>query len=101
MRHRTRRRQTHDPLQPLAVASWLVVRDRCRQALKSRELGAGVDLRVILAHERDLRTAAGWTCEEIGNRCSFFFCEQAGTRLQIGIERYHPDDPGPMHSDPC
>jgi hypothetical protein len=99
MRHGTRRRQSHDPLQPLLVASWLVVRDGCRQPLESRELPAGVDLRRILTQERAGRTTAGWNCEEIGRYCSFFFCERTGVRLQVGIERFHPDDPGPMHSD--
>jgi hypothetical protein len=45
--------------------------------------------------------AAGWACDDIGPRCTFYFCERTGERLQVGIERYDPDGPGPPgHCDP-
>jgi hypothetical protein len=100
MRHGTRRRQSHDPLQALAVPTWLVVRDQFRTAVESRRLEARTDLRHTLTCERDLRIAAGWRCEEIGRYCAFFFCERGSRRVQVGIERYHPDEAAPMHSDP-
>jgi hypothetical protein len=98
--HRMRRRSFPDPLQPLTVPTWLVTRNAHRQALDSRELAAGADLRAILVQARDERLAAGWACTDIGPAVGFFFAERAGERLQVSIERYDPSGPGaPGHSD--
>jgi hypothetical protein len=85
MRHKTRRRGGHDPFTTLSVQSWLTVRDRARQPLECQEVAAGADLRAVLDAARASRLAVGWRC---------------GERVQVAIERFHPDDPGPMHCDP-
>jgi hypothetical protein len=88
----------HDPLQ---VPTWLVVRNKHRQPLEWRRLAAGADLRAILGCETDQRITAGCARNDIGPRCTFFFCERAGERVQVGIERYDPDGPGHQaHSAP-
>jgi hypothetical protein len=94
-----RRRQRYDPLQPIAQTCWLVVRDRHRHAVEVRAIPAGTDLHATLNGARDERIAVGWSCTEIGRSQGFIFCERAGERLQIVIERFHPDDPVPAHSD--
>ncbi|HTC44780.1 MAG TPA: hypothetical protein VK696_07015 [Steroidobacteraceae bacterium] len=94
-----RRRQLYDPLQRLAQSCWLVVRDQHRQAVEVREIPAGSDLRTTLNSARDERIGAGWNCTEIGRSLGFVFCERAGERFQIAIERFHPADPAPAHSD--
>jgi hypothetical protein len=94
-----RRRQLYDPLQTIAQTCWLVVRDRHRHAVEVREIPAAADLRAALNCVRDERIAAGWTCTPIGRSQGFLFCERAGERFQIAIERFHPDDPVPTHSD--
>jgi hypothetical protein len=88
------RRNRPDPLEPLQVPTWLVVRNRHRAPLEWRRLAARADLRAILEASKAERIAAGWTCDDIGPRCGFYFCELAGERLQVGIERYDPDGPG-------
>jgi hypothetical protein len=94
-----RRRRPEDPLLPLPQPTWLVVRNKHRQALEWHRLAAGADLRAILNYERDRRAAAGWTCEDIGYVCSFFFAVRNGERVQVTVERYDPDGPGhPSHS---
>jgi hypothetical protein len=95
------RRNRPEPLQPLRQPTWLVVRNKHRAPLESREIAAGVDLRAILEAARSERIAAGWTCDEIGPACGFFFAERADERLQVSIERYDPDGPGHRsHSAP-
>jgi hypothetical protein len=45
------------------------------------------------------RTAEGWTCDDIGWVCSFFFAARDGRRIQVTVERYDPAGPGhPGHS---
>jgi hypothetical protein len=96
-----RRNRPTDPLQPLQIPTYLVARNMCRQLLEWREIAPGVDLRATLEAVRADRMAAGWICDDIGAVCSFFFAELAGERVQVGIERYDPDGPGPpAHSDP-
>jgi hypothetical protein len=90
-----RRRQRYDPLQPIAQVCWLVVRDRHRRVVEVREIPAAADLRVVLNCARDERIAADWICAQIGRSQGFCFCERAGERFQIAIERFHPDDPLP------
>jgi hypothetical protein len=95
------RRNRPDPLQPLQVPTWLVVRNKHGQALESREIAAGGDLRAVLQLALAERTAAGWVCDDIGPVCSFFFASLAGERIMVGIERYDPDGPGHQsHSAP-
>jgi hypothetical protein len=94
-----RRRQLYDPLRPVAQTCWLVVRDKHRRAVEVREVPPATDLRATLNGVRDERIAAGWTCAPLGPSQGFMFCERAGERFQIAIERFHPDDPGPGHSD--
>jgi hypothetical protein len=44
------------------------------------------------------RIADGWLADEIGRRCSFFFCcVKDGVRLEVGIHRIHPDAPTSGH----
>jgi hypothetical protein len=96
-----RRNRPPDPLRPLPVATWLVVRDMSRRPLEWRRLAAGLELRAILGSVRDERMSAGWTCDDIGPLCNFFFAERGGKRLFIGVERYDPAGPGPLgHSEP-
>jgi hypothetical protein len=94
-----RRRQLYDPLQRIAQPCWLVVRNQHRESVEAREIPAGTDLRATLNGARDARIAAGWSCTQIGRSEGFIFCERAGERFQIAIERFHPDDPLPAHSD--
>jgi hypothetical protein len=83
-----RRNRPSKPLQPLALPTWLVGRDLCRQPLEWRQLAPGADLRTILKATRSERNAAGWVC-------SLSFAERRGERVQVGIERYDPAGPGP------
>jgi hypothetical protein len=83
------------PTDPLQQPTWLVVRNKHRQALEWRRLARGADLRAILNYERDQRMAAGWTCDDIGRHCSFFFAGRSRERIQVSIERYDPAGPGP------
>jgi len=93
------RRNRPDPLQPLPQPTWLVVRNSHRQALEAREIVPGVDLRALLEATRSQRAAAGWTCDDIGRVCSFFFAVRNGVRIEVGVERYDPKGPGhPSHS---
>lgn len=95
------RRNRPDPLQPLPVSTWLVVRDKHRSALESREIARGADLRAILQAARSERIAAGWTCTSIGSSDGCFFAERPGERVQVGIETNDPAGPGaPWHCDP-
>jgi hypothetical protein len=64
---------------PIAQVCWLVVRDRHRHA----------------AEVREKRIAAGWICTPIGRSQGCLFCERAGERVQIAMERFHPDDAVP------
>ena len=90
-----RRNRSVDPLLPLPQPTWLVVRDQHSLALEWRRLHPGADRRAILGYERDQRVAAGWTCDDIGRACTFFFAERGGVRLFVGVERYDPAGPGP------
>ena len=93
------RRNRPDPLQPLQVPTWLVVRNKHSQATEWREIAAGVALRAVLHAALAERTAAGWACDDIGPVCAFFFAERQGERIQVTVERYDPDGPGhPAHS---
>src|SRR5580658_1435986 len=47
-----------DPLLPLQEPTWLVIRDKHSLALEWRRLRPGTDLRAILTHELDQRSAA-------------------------------------------
>ena len=95
-----RRRRPVDPLLPLPAPTWLVVRNVHRQPLEWREIAPGVDLRAYLELARSDHTVAGWTCEDIGRVCSFFFATRDGSRIQVTVERFDPSGPGPPgHSD--
>jgi hypothetical protein len=77
-----------------------VVRNVHRQPLEWRWLAPGLDLRAILNYERDKWLSEGWTCDDIGPICAFFFCQRREVRLQVSVERYDPEGPGhPGHSD--
>jgi hypothetical protein len=56
------RRNRPDALQPLRQPTWLVVRNKHRQPLESRQLVPCVDLRAVLQAALIERTAAGWNC---------------------------------------
>jgi hypothetical protein len=81
------RRNRPDPLEPLQVPTWLVARNKHRQPLESREIAAGADLRAVLQAALAERTAAGWTCTDIGRACGFFFADRVGERVQVSVER--------------
>lgn len=87
-----------DPLQALQQPTWLVVRNKHRQPLESREIAPGADLRRILQATRAERISVGWACDVIGRWCGFFFAERAGERVQVGIERYDPAGRGPRRT---
>ncbi len=94
------RRSRSDPLQPLQQPTWLVVRNTYRDALKWQEIGPDVDLRVFLTGVRASYIVEGWSCDDIGSACSFFFATHRGERLQVAVERYDPAGPGaPGQSD--
>src|SRR5690349_1560440 len=93
--HHTRRSRP-DPLQPASEPRWLVVRDRLSRVLESHELAPSTDLRAVLAEAREARIAAGWECEEIGDRLAFFFCARDGERHMIVIEAQQPPPVGAM-----
>jgi hypothetical protein len=86
-----RRRSTPDPLFVQDEPTWLVVKNTLSQIIEYRELGPGANLREILNDARKARIADGWLADEIGRRCSFFFCVKDGVRLGVGIRRIHPD----------
>jgi hypothetical protein len=67
--------------------------------LEWQEVAAGAGLRDVLEAARAARVAAGWQCGEI-SMIPLFFAERGGERVQVAIEQFHPDDPGPMHCDP-
>ena len=95
------RRTLYDPLQPLTVRTWLVVRDARRLPVAAREIAPSTDLRSALKAARAERIAAGWICTDIGRADSVFFAERDGLRLEVGIERYNPSGLGPpSHSEP-
>lgn len=97
-----RRRSRYDSLQPLDQPTWLVVRNVHSQAMDSRQVAAGANLRAVLTCARNERIAQGWGCQEIGRSCPVIFIERNGVRLQIGIERHDPEGPpAPGHSDAC
>jgi hypothetical protein len=85
-----RRRGRHDPLQPNAFATWLVVRNPLSQVVESKEIEPGSDLRAVLAGARADRISSGWVAEELGDRLAFFFCERSNERLLVSIEFRQP-----------
>ena len=94
------RRTLYDPLQPIAMRTWLVVRDARRLPVAAREIAPGAVLRATLKAARTERITAGWICTDIGRADSVFFAERGGMRLEVGIERYSPSGLGPpSHSD--
>ena len=94
------RRTLYDPLQAVLWPTYLVIRNKHRQPLESRQVLPGVDLRAFLKAVRTERTTAGWTCTDIGLATGFFFAELEGERLQFSIETHDPAGPGPpSHSD--
>lgn len=88
-----RRRGRHDPLQPNASATWLVVRNELSQVVESHEIEPRADLRAILIAARAQRLAEGWVADEIGD-LAFFFCRRANRRLFVSIEMRRPPRPG-------
>jgi hypothetical protein len=87
----TRRSPPEDPLRPRSAVTWLVVRNQHSQLVEGVELAPNVDLRKVLAAERDARIATGWDADSIGARCSFFFCRKGGVRLFVGIQVIQPE----------
>jgi hypothetical protein len=88
-----RRRSEPDPLFMTHEPTWLVVQDACSVNLEATRLAPHTDLRATLTTARQLRIGDGWDCEEIGARCSFFFCKKDGVRLEVSIVRRNPSDP--------
>jgi hypothetical protein len=77
--------------------TWLVVKNALSQIIEYRELDPQTNLREILNAARTSRIADGWLADEVGRRCSFFFCVKDGVRLEVGIRRIHPDACAPGH----
>jgi hypothetical protein len=93
MRHTSRKRSLPDPLAPVGAPTWIVVRDAVNTVIESTELAPETDLRVALTAAREARIAAGWTADDIGPACGFFFASRDGARVRVGIERAQPRDP--------
>ncbi|MDB6013138.1 MAG: hypothetical protein JWL65_5388 [Gammaproteobacteria bacterium] len=91
-----RRRQNVDPLLPILHPCWLVTRDKLSNVIEFTEVAAGTDLRAILTAERARYVADGWTADEIGRCCSFFFASREGVRVEVGINRQDPRVPVPL-----
>lgn len=79
-----RRRSEPDPLFVANEPTWLVVQDAFSRIIEFTELEPSTDLRNILNAARTARIAEGWQADEIGRRCSFFFCVKEGVRLEVG-----------------
>jgi len=88
-----RRRSEPDPLFVANEPTWLVVQNALSRIIEFTELEPGANLRKILNAARIARIADGWQADEIGRRCSFFFCVKDGVRLEVGIRRIHPNTP--------
>jgi hypothetical protein len=88
-----RRNRPADPPLPLPQPH-LARGPNNQQPQPAVRLAAGANLRTILNYERDQRTAAGWTCDEIGRVCSLSFAQRDGARTQLTVERYDPAGPG-------
>jgi hypothetical protein len=93
MRHTSRRRAARDPLAPINAPTWLVIRSATGFVVESTELAPGVDPRSVLRAVRETRISDGWTAQEIGASCSFFFVARGDLRLMIAIEHRPPRDP--------
>ena len=93
VRHGTRKRAAPDPLKIVNAVTWLVVRDALSRIIESTELAPLTELHAVLTVARDARIADGWTAEDIGPRCAFFFASRDGTRVLVGIERIDPRGP--------
>jgi len=93
MRPTSRRRSAPDRLAPVNAPTWLVVHNAIGFVLESSNLAPGAELRSALTAARRARIAAGWTADEIGPSCAFFFAARGGVRLMIAIERQPPRDP--------
>ena len=93
----SRRRSVPDPLARIPYPTWLVVSDMLRNALEVTKIDPDADLRVILNAAREAKTVEGWTCDEIGRCCSFFFAVRDGKRIEIGILRHDPAVPFAGH----
>jgi len=99
VRH-TSRRSEPDPLLSMNEPSWLVVRDAFRNAQEITPLPRMANIREILEKKRSDHIADGWAAEEIGRRCTFFFCSKDGTRVMVGIEKRDPANPTLGHGPP-
>ena len=93
MRHTSRKRAAPDPLAPVNAPTWLVVRNGVGFVLETTELAPGADLRSVLMAAREARISAGWSAQEIGASCAFFFATRGGVRLMLAIERQPPRNP--------
>jgi len=99
MRHTSRRRSEPDPLAPVNEPTWLVVR-QFRDPSEVTALEPMADLRKVLTAAREARMADGWSAEEIGRRCAFFYCSRGGQRVWVGIEKRDPMSPTLGHGPP-
>lgn len=91
-----RRRRNVDPLLPIRQVCWLVTRDKLSNVIEFTEVAVGTDLRATLTAERARYVADGWTADDIGRCCSFFFATRAGERVEVGINRHDPRLPTPL-----
>jgi hypothetical protein len=69
------------------------VRNALSQVIGFTELAPLSDLRRVLNAAREARIADGWTPEEIGPSCAFFFATRERERILVTIERRDPRGP--------
>jgi len=87
-----RKRSTPDPLATVNQPRWLVIQNRCSEAIRSTRLEPGADLKKALADERARMIAEGWSVEPM-TRYSFLFATRDADRVCIVIQAVAPGAP--------
>lgn len=76
---------------------WLVIRNRCSQAIEYRVLWPRSDLRGAIEAERARMGADGWHVEDIPHNCAFCFASRDQERICISVECFEPGIAGLGH----